>query len=115
MNSPTNIKNKIYKQGITLIIDSFSHTKEKDLTAARDSSRRNMYESGNLEHEDTPVDEMDQPKLIIHNKNEIPVFFDPFKRYLTLGILEQDYNLYVREVQIPLKVVTILNLDLIHT
>ena len=64
-----------------------------------------MYYSGNYEHETTPVDGMDQPKLLIHNKNEIPLFLGPNKRYLTLD----RYSGYsVGEVQIPLKVVIII-------
>ena len=62
-----------------------------------------MYESGKLEHEDTPGDGLDQPKLLIHNKNEIPLFLGPNKRYITL---DRYSGPSVGEVKIPLKVVT---------
>ena len=57
--------------GINLIIDSFAHTHQKDITAVRDSMRRDMYESGKLEHEDTPLDGLDQSKLIIHKNMKL--------------------------------------------
>ena len=91
----------MYKQGITNIIDSFGHTNEKDLSATRDSLKSDMYLNGKLEDEKTPVDELDQPKLLIHKKNEIPLFFGPNKRYLTL---DQYYGDYIGEYKIPLKV-----------
>ena len=103
-NYPANGKYKIYKQGITLIIDTFAHTNEKDITAIRDYSS----ESGEGEHEDTPVDGLDQPKLLIHTKNEIPLILGPNKRYLTL---DRYAGNSVGEVRIPLKVVTSNKLD----
>ena len=66
-----------------------------------------MYYSGNQEHEATPVDGLDQPKLLIHNKNEIPLFLGPNKRYLTL---DRYSGISVGEVQIPLKVVIIIEI-----
>ena len=45
---------------------------------------------------------MNQPKLLVHNKNEIPLFLGPNKEYLTLDTY---YGESVGEVKIPLKVV----------
>ena len=105
LNYPVNGINKIYEKGINLVIDSFAHTNSKDVTVVRDSERY----SGNLEHGDTPVDGLNQPKLLIHNKNEIPLFLGPNKRYLTLENYKYNYGDYVGEVQIPMKVVTFKN------
>ena len=91
----------MYKQGITNIIDSFGHTNEKDLLAVRDSKKSAMYLNGELDDENTPVDDLDQPKLLIHNKNEIPLFLGPNKRYLTL---DKYYGDSIGEYKIPLKV-----------
>ena len=83
------------------MVDSFAHTNQKDITAVRDSMRRDMYESGKLEHEDTPLDGLDQSKLLIHNKYETPLFLGPNKRYLTLDRYS-GHN--IGEVKISLKV-----------
>ena len=60
-----------------------------------------MYLNGELDDENTPVDDLDQPKLLIHNKNEIPLFLGPNKRYLTL---DKYYGDSIGEYKIPLKV-----------
>ena len=90
---------------MNLIIDSFAHIKQEDMTNIRDYSRNDMYYNGKLEHEDTPVDGLDQPKLLIHNKNEIPLFLGPSKQYLTL---DSYYGNSVGEIKIPLKVFIII-------
>ena len=108
-NYPVSGMNKIYKKGINFIIDSFAHTNQKDITDVRDSVRSLLYEN-----EDTPLDGFEQPKLLIHNKNEIPQFLGPYKKYFTVGMLEKGYyREYVGEVKIPLEVIliTIRNLD----
>ena len=104
VNYPVNGKDKIYQKGMNLIIDSYAHTQEKDMTFIRDYSRNEMYYSGKLEHEDTPVDGLDQPKLLIHNKNEIPLFLGPSKQYLTLDRYYGYSVDSVGEIKIPLKV-----------
>ena len=96
-NYPVNGMDKIYKQGITFMIDSFAHTDQKDITYVRDEKRSELYEQ-----QDTPVDGFDESKLLIHNKNEIPLFLGPYKRYFTL---ERYSGSFIGEVQIPLKVV----------
>ena len=100
VNYPLNGMNEIYEKGINIMIDSFAHTDEKDISFVRDSKRE---DKPNSEHKDTPVDGLDEPKLLIHNKNEIPLFLGPNKKYLTL--VRYDGH-SVGEVQIPLKVVT---------
>ena len=100
LNYPVNGKYEIYEKGINLVIDSSAHTNSKDITDVRDFS---IY-SGTPERRDTPVDGLNQPKLLIHTKNEIPLFLGPNKRYLTLDSLENGN--FVGEVQIPLKVET---------
>ena len=101
MSYPVYGKDKIYKKGISLVFDSFAHTNQKDITAVRDSMKMDMYESGKLEHEDTPVDGLDQPKLLIHNKNEIPLFFGPNKIHLTI---DRYSGLNIGEIKVLLKV-----------
>lgn len=105
MNYPVN--GKIFKQGITLIFDSFAHTDQKDITAVRDPKRGDMYYSGSHELEDTPVDGKNQPKLLVHHKNEIPLFLGPNKRHLIVDATVDGNNnekYFAGEVQIPLKV-----------
>ena len=84
------------------MIDSFAHTDQKDISYVRDSYTQNLNK---LEHKETPVDDFDAPKLLIHNKNEIPLFFGPSKKYLTL---ERYYGYSVGELRIPLKVINLI-------
>ena len=94
---------EIYEKGINLMIDSFAHTYQKDISFEKDYKNQDMLNSGKLEHKNTPVDGLDESKLLIHNKNEIPLLLGPNKRYLTL---ERYTGNSVGEVRIPLKVVT---------
>ena len=99
LNYPVNGIDKIYEKGINLVIDSFAHTNFKDITDVRD------VRTSKLENRDTPVDGFDEPKLLIHNKNEIPLFLGPNKKYLTLDRYSPGYGKSsVGEVRIPLKV-----------
>ncbi len=77
---PDNNNNRIYNEGITIIIDSLSHSNPRIMRTTKDEKTEGMYANGVYEDEDTPIDVINEPKILIHNKNEIPLFLGPDTR-----------------------------------
>ena len=60
-----------------------------------------MFENGVYEDEDTPLEMSNEPKLLIHNRNEIPLFLGPDSRIATV---KSEYSYGINEVFVPLQV-----------
>ena len=60
-----------------------------------------MFENGVYEDEDTPLEMTNEPKLLIHNRNEIPLFLGPDSRVATVKSSNKNE---IKEVVIPLQV-----------
>ena len=106
---PPHGNSEIYSRGLLFILDSFAHTNGKDVSSLRDSLRNQMYDLGKLEQTKTPLDVFNEPKLFIHNKNEIPLFLGPSQKFITI---DGHYGNSVGEVKIPLKVLLVLSCNL---
>ncbi len=99
---PDNNNNKIYNEGITIIIDSLSHSNPLRMRTTKDEKTEGMYANGGYEDEDTPIEVINEPKILIHNKNEIPLFLGPDTRVAT--VKRKRIINGVGEVFIPLQV-----------
>ena len=67
----------------------------------RDYSTLDMFENGVYENEDTPIEIINEPKLLIHKRNEIPLFLVSDSSQATVKS-ESTYG--INEVFIPLQV-----------
>ena len=103
MNYPPGGDNKLYSKGLTIALDSFAEIDYKDLTLVKDYHKLKMFQSGKLEDEDTPMDSLNQPRILLHDINEIPSFLSTKRTPLTLSSMS-NYIYSVAEVKIPLKV-----------
>ena len=103
--------NKLYSKGLTLTLDLFTELDEIDTTLMKDYKKRAMFESGKHEDEGTPMSILNQPKILLHKRNEIPSFLSTRTKPLTLSS-NKDYT--VAEVKIPMKV-NISLMDLLYT
>ena len=94
---------KLYSKGLTITLDSLAEFDVNDLTLTKDYGIGSMFESGKLEDEDTPMSMFNQPRILLHNRNEIPSFFSKRTTPMTLS---SDLSYSVAEVKIPMKVST---------
>ena len=69
---------------MTIIIDSSTSFDDKSITYIKDDVKIRMFDDGTLEHEDTPLELIGSPKLMIHHKNEFPSFYGQVKQILTI-------------------------------
>ena len=99
---PDNNNNRIYNEGITIIIDSLSHSNPLRMRTTKDEKTEGMYANGGYEDQDTPIEVINEPKILIHNKNEIPLFFGPDTRVATVKRIKIING--VGEVFVPLQV-----------
>ena len=106
MDYPSAGDNKLYSKGLTITLDSLAEIDIEDVSQLKDNTKYNMLESGQLEDEETPKGKLNQPRILLHNKNEIPSLLSTRRTPLTLS---SDSKISVTEVKIPLKVNISLN------
>ena len=71
------------------------------MNTKRDYSTLGMFENGVYENEETPMEMMNEPKLLIHQRNEIPLFLVPDSSQATVQSESIDG---INEVFVPLQV-----------
>ena len=103
MEYPPGGDNKLYSKGLTVVLDSLAEIDYMDITNVKDETPIDMFESGKLEDEDTPLDELNQKRILLHNRNEIPSLFSTRRTPMTLSSDEVDYYT-IAEVKISMKV-----------
>ena len=96
MDYPPGGENKLYSNGLIVALDSFSEIDSGDVTLVKDK-----VIPGKLEDEDTPKGIINQPRILLHNRNEIPSLLSTRKTPLTLS---SSQGFSVSEMKIPMKV-----------
>ena len=74
-------------KGLNYILDTFAigNDLRATTTMIRDEKTSKMFAEGNFEHFETPLDfSLEETKIIIHNKNDVPMLFGPNSQMITI-------------------------------
>ena len=71
------------------------------MNTKRDYRTLDMFENGVYENEDTPIEIINEPKLLIHKRNEIPLFLVPDS---SQAAVKSVWTNGINEVFVPLQV-----------
>ena len=97
---PSTGESIVFEKGINLILDSSSY--KNDLRKIQDFKSSEMYNAGKLEHIYTPFDPYNGHTILIHKRDEVPMFLGPQN---TINVINPNTpgSQWVKEIRFPIQ------------